>query len=82
MQISGVYSLSRIPSYLLVNSKTSNHAIQQIIVLLRQRLHTSLNILNLSLVGSYDTPITLGNLLNLYSGRSVIIFDNNFPFFN
>jgi hypothetical protein len=43
MQISGVYSLSPNPSYLLVvNSKTPNHAIHQIIVLLGERLHTHL----------------------------------------
>jgi hypothetical protein len=83
MQISGVYSLSPNPSYLLVvNSQTPNHAIHQIIVLLRQRLHTSLDIFNLSLVGSYDSPLTQRNVLNSYPGRSIIIFGNNFPFFN
>lgn len=83
MQISGVYSLSPNPSYLLVvNSKTPNHAIHQIIVLLRQRLHTSLDIFNLSLIGSYDSPFTKENVLKSYTGKSVIIFGNNFPFFN
>ncbi|KAH8746487.1 hypothetical protein F5882DRAFT_493200, partial [Hyaloscypha sp. PMI_1271] len=83
MQISGVYSLSPNPSYLLVvNSKTPNHAIHQIIVLLRQRLHTSLDIFNLSLIGSYESPFTKENVLKSYPGKSVIIFGNNFPFFN
>jgi hypothetical protein len=83
MQISGVYSLSPNPSYLLVvNSKTPNHAIHQIIVLLRQRLHTHLDIFNLSIVGSYDSPITKENVLKSYAGKSIIIFGNNFPFFN
>ena len=83
MQISGVYSLSQNPSYLLVvNSKTPNHAIHQIIVLLRQRLHTSLDIFNLSLIGSYESPITKENVLKSYPGKSVIIFGNSFPFFN
>lgn len=83
MQISGVYSLSPKPSYLLiVNSKTPNHAIHQIIVLLRQRLHTSLDIFNLSLIGSYESPFTKENVLKSYPSKSVIIFGNNFPFFN
>jgi hypothetical protein len=83
MQISGVYSLSSNPSYLLVvNSKTPNHAIHQIIVLLRNRLHTHLDIFNLSLVGSYESPVTKENVLKSYATKSVIIFGNNFPFFN
>jgi hypothetical protein len=83
MQISGVYSLSPNPSYLLVvNSKTPNHAIHQIIVLLRQRLHTHLDIFNISLIGSYDSPVSHENVLKSYAGKSVIIFGNNFPYFN
>jgi hypothetical protein len=83
MQISGVYSLSPNPSYLLVvNSKTPNHAIHQIISLVRHRLHTHLDIFNLSLTGSYKSPITNENVLKSYTGRSVIIFGNNFPYFN
>lgn len=83
MQISGVYSLSPNPSYLLVvNSKTPNHAIHQIIGLLRHRLHTHLDIFNLSLTGSYDSPVTHENVLKSYAGKSVIIFGNNFPYFN
>lgn len=83
MQISGVYSLSPNPSYLLVvNSKTPNHAIHQIIALIRHRLHTYLDIFNLSLTGSYDSPVTNENVLKSYAGRSVIIFGNNFPYFN
>jgi len=83
MQISGVYSLSPNPSYLLVvNSKTPNHAIHQIIVLLRNRLQTHLDIFNLSLIGSYESPVTKQNVLKSYAGKSVIIFGNNFPFFN
>jgi len=83
MQISGVYSLSPNPSYLLVvNSKTPNHAIHQIIVLLRERLHTHLDIFNLSLTGSYDSPVTNENVLKSYAGKSVIIFGNSFPYFN
>ena len=90
MQISDVYSLSPNPSYLLVvNSKTPNHAIHQIIVLLRNRLRTHLDIFNLSLIGSYISPIKHDNplddnksVLNDYAGKSVIIFGNSFPFFN
>jgi hypothetical protein len=90
MQISDVYSLSPNPSYLLVvNSKTPNHAIHQIIVLLRNRLRTHLDIFNLSLVGSYASPIKHENphddnknVLKDYAGKSVIIFGNSFPFFN
>ena len=83
MQISDVYSLSPNPSYLLVvNSKTPNHAIHQIIVLLRNRLRTHLDIFNLSLIGSYESPIKKKNVLNDYAGKSVIIFGNTFPFFN
>jgi hypothetical protein len=83
MQIFGVYSLSPNPSYLLVvNSKTPNHAIHQIIVLLRERLHTHLDIFNLSLTGSYDSPVTNENVLKSYAGKSVIIFGNSFPYFN
>jgi hypothetical protein len=83
MQISGVYSLSPNPSYLLVvNSKTPNHAIHQIISLIRHRLHTHLDIFNLSLTGSYKSPVTNENVLKSYAGKSVIIFGNNFPYFN
>jgi hypothetical protein len=83
MQISGVYSLSPNPSYLLVvNSKTPNHAIHQIINLIRHRLHTHLDIFNLSLTGSYESPVTNENVLKSYAGKSVIIFGNNFPYFN
>jgi hypothetical protein len=83
MQISGLYSLSPNPSYLLVvNSKTPNHAIHQIISLLRHRLHTHLDIFNLSLTGTYNSPITNQNVLNSYVGKSVIVFGNNFPYFD
>ncbi|KAE8447503.1 hypothetical protein EG329_010633 [Mollisiaceae sp. DMI_Dod_QoI] len=83
MQISGTYSLSPNPSYLLVvNSKTPNHAIHQIISLLRHRLHTHLDIFNLSLTGSYDSPVTHENVLKSYTGKSVIIFGNEFPYFS
>jgi hypothetical protein len=83
MQISGAYSLSPNPSYLLVvNSKTPNYAIHQIITLIRHRLHTHLDIFNLSLTGSYESPVTNENVLQSYAGKSVIIFGNNFPYFN
>jgi hypothetical protein len=83
MQISGVYSLSPNPNYLLVvNSKTPNHAIHQIISLIRHRLHTHLDIFNLSLTGSYESPVTHQNVLQSYAGKSVIIFGNTFPYFN
>jgi hypothetical protein len=83
MQISGVYTLSPNPSYLLVvNSKSPNHAIHQIITLVRQRLHTHLDIFNLSLTGSYESPVTKDNVLKSYEGKSVIIFGNTFPYFN
>ena len=83
MQISGVYSLSPNPNYLLVvNSKTPNYAIHQIIVLLRRRLHAHLDIFNLSIIGSYESPVTKENVLKSYASKSVIIFSNNFPFFN
>lgn len=83
LQISGVYQLSPNPSFLLVvNSKTPNHAIHQIITLVRQRLHTSLDIYNISLSGSYESPVTKDNVLKSYEGKSVIIFGNKFPYFN
>ncbi|KAI9775780.1 MAG: hypothetical protein M1839_000908 [Geoglossum umbratile] len=83
MQISGVYSLSPNPSYLLVvNSRTPNHAIHQIISFIRHRLHTHLDIFNLSLTGSYESPVTHENVLKSYAGKSIIIFGNNFPYFN
>jgi len=83
IQISGMYKLSPNPSYLLVvNSKTPNHAIHQIITLVRQRLHTHLDIFNLSITGSYESPITKDNVLKSYEGKSVIIFANKFPYFN
>ncbi|ORY18621.1 hypothetical protein BCR34DRAFT_582903 [Clohesyomyces aquaticus] len=83
MQISGIYSLSEKPSFLLVvNSKTPNHAIHQIITLVRTRLHTSLDIFNLSLTGSYESPFTKTNVLKSYEGKSVIIFGNRFPYFS
>jgi hypothetical protein len=83
MQISGKYSLSPNPSYLLVvNSKTPNHAIHQIITFVRQRLHTSLDIFNLSLGGSFTSPVTNTSVLRSYSGKSIIIFGNAFPYFN
>ena len=83
MQISGVYSLSPNPSCLLVvNAKTPNHAIHQIITLIRHGLHTSLDIFNLSLSGSYESPVTGKNVLKSYEGKSVIIFGNTFPFFD
>jgi hypothetical protein len=83
MQISGVYSLSPNPSCLLVvNAKTPNYAIHQIITLIRHGLHTSLDIFNLSLTGSYKSPVTGQNVLNSYEGKSVIIFGNAFPFFD
>jgi hypothetical protein len=83
MQISGVYSLSPNPSYLLVvNSKTPNHAIHQIISLIRHRLHTHLDIFNLSLKGSYESPVNNENVLRSYIGKSVIIFGNSFPYFD
>jgi hypothetical protein len=83
MQISGVYTRSPNPSYLLVvNSKSPNHAIHQIIALVRDRLHTHLDIFNLSLTGSYESPVTRDNVLKCYEGKSVIIFGNTFPYFN
>jgi hypothetical protein len=83
MQISGTYSLSPNPSYLLVvNSRTPNHAIHQIISLIRHRLHTHLDIFNLSLTTPYESPVTKENVLKSYVGKSVIIFGNSFPYFN
>jgi len=82
MQISGKYQLSQNPNFLLVvNSKTPNHAIHQIIYLIRHRLHTTLDIFNLSLTGSYESPVTGQNVLNSYEGKSVIVFGNSFPYF-
>jgi hypothetical protein len=83
MQISGVYSLSPNPCFLLVvNSKTPNHAIHQIIAFIRHRLHTYLDIFNLSLTGSFTSPVTRENVLKSYAGKSVIIFGNSFPYFD
>lgn len=83
MQISGVYSLSPNPSFLLlINSKTPNHAIHQIIALIRNCLHTSLDIFNLSLTGTFESPVTKENVLMSYARKSIIIFGNQFPFFN
>jgi hypothetical protein len=83
IQISGVYPLSPNPSYLLVvNSKTPNHALHQIITLVRQRLHTHLDTFNLSLTGSYESPVTRQNVLKSYESKSIIIFGNKFPYFN
>ena len=83
MQISGTYQLSPNPNFLLVvNSKTPNHAIHQIITLIRFRLHTSLDIFNISLTGSYESPATKQNVLKSYQGKSIIIFGNRFPYFN
>jgi hypothetical protein len=83
MQISGAYNLSPNPSYLLVvNSKTPSHAIHQIIALVRRRLHTYLDIFNLSLTHSYESLDTRENVLKSYVGKSVIIFGNTFPHVN
>ncbi|KAF2259610.1 hypothetical protein CC78DRAFT_56977 [Lojkania enalia] len=83
MQISGKYHISPNPSFLLVvNSKAPNYAIHQIITLVRRRLHTSLDIFNLSLVGSFESPVTKQNVVKSYEGKSVIIFGNRFPYFN
>lgn len=83
MQISGIYQLSPNPTFLLVvNSKTPNYAIHQIIHLVRNRLHTSLDIFNLSLIGSYESPVTKRNVLQSYSGKSAIIAGNRFPYFS
>jgi hypothetical protein len=83
MQISGVYTLSPNPSFLLVvNSSTPNHAIHQVIQLLRNRLHTKLDIFNLGLTGSYESPITKRNVLESYVGKSIVIFSNTFVYFS
>ncbi len=83
MQISGVYQLSHDPAYLLViNSGTPNHAIHQIIGLLRHRLQTKLDIFNISLEGSYESPVTKQNVLKSYTGKSVIVFGNTFNYFS
>ncbi|KAK5651900.1 hypothetical protein OQA88_11559 [Cercophora sp. LCS_1] len=82
MQISGVYHLSPDPSVLLVvNASTPNHAIHQIIGLLRHRLHTKLDIFNLGLTGSYESPVTKQSVLASYAGRTVIVFANAFTYF-
>ncbi|KAK3319584.1 hypothetical protein B0T19DRAFT_478693 [Cercophora scortea] len=82
MQISGVYHLSPDPSVLLVvNASTPNHAIHQIIELLRNRLHTKLDIFNLGLTGSYESPVTKRNVLASYTGRTVVVFANAFTYF-
>jgi hypothetical protein len=82
MQISAHYELSPDPSVLLVvNSSTPNHAIHQIIEFLRYRLHTKLDIFNLSLTGSYESPVTKRNVLESYTGRTVVIFANAFTYF-
>ena len=83
MQISGVYHLSPDPSVLLVvNSSTPNHAIHQIIALLRYRLRTKLDIFNLGLTGSYESPVTKRNVLESYLGRTVVVFANAFTYFS
>ena len=83
MQISGVYSLSPDPSFLLViNSATPNYAIHQIIDLLRNRLHTKLDIFNISLQGSFESPVTKQSVLKSYVEKSIIIFSNSFLYFS
>jgi hypothetical protein len=83
MQISGVYNLTPDPSVLLVvNSSTPNHAIHQIIALLRHRMHTKLDIFNLSLTGSYESPVTNQNVLKSYLGKTIVIFANTFVYFS
>jgi hypothetical protein len=83
MQISAPYSLSPNPSCLLVlNSKTPSHSIRQVINLIRDRLHTHLDIFNLSLTGSWESPVTGEMVLKSYIGKSVVIFGNSFPYFN
>ena len=82
MQISANYELSPDPSVLLVvNPSTPNHAIHQIIGLLRHRLHTKLDIFNLGLTGSYESPVTKRNVLESYAGRTVVVFANAFTYF-
>ncbi|CAM1507669.1 Fc.00g073100.m01.CDS01 [Cosmosporella sp. VM-42] len=82
MQISGVYSLSANPAYLLiVNAKTPNYAIHQIIMLVRSRLQTHLDIFNVSLTGSLVSPVTNENVVKSYVGRNVIVFGNKFTWF-
>ncbi|KAH7137305.1 hypothetical protein B0J13DRAFT_639656 [Dactylonectria estremocensis] len=82
IQISGLYSLSPNPSYLLiVNAKTPNYAIHQIIMLIRSRLRTRLDIFNVSLTGSFVSPVTKESVVKSYVGKSVIIFGNEFPWF-
>ncbi|KAK3688012.1 hypothetical protein B0T22DRAFT_489779 [Podospora appendiculata] len=70
------------PSVLLVvNASTPNHAIHQVIELLRHRLHTKLDIFNLGLTGSYESPVTKRNVLASYTGRTVVVFANDFTYF-
>ncbi|KAH7133667.1 hypothetical protein EDB81DRAFT_949960 [Dactylonectria macrodidyma] len=82
IQISSRYSLSANPSYLLVvNAKTPNYAIHQIIFLIRSRLQTHLDIFNISLTGSFVSPATNESVIKSYVGKNVIIFGNKFPWF-
>jgi hypothetical protein len=83
MQISGVYSYNSSSLFLLVvNSQTPNSAIHQIIDFIRNQLNLQLDIFNLSVGGSFTDPGTNNNVLSRYTGKSIIVFGNKFPYFN
>jgi hypothetical protein len=83
MQIAGVYKYDPKSRFLLVvNSKTPNWGIHQIINFIRNELRLGLDIWNLSLSGSYNDAGSEKSVLQSYSGKSIIIYGNGFPYFD
>ncbi|CAM1508808.1 Fc.00g025470.m01.CDS01 [Cosmosporella sp. VM-42] len=82
IQISPVYRFNPAAHFLLVvNASTPNAAILQLINFVERGLHLSLDIFNLSLVGSLTSPVTRQSLFSSYVGKSIVIFANTTSYF-
>ncbi|KAK8052338.1 hypothetical protein PG993_003723 [Apiospora rasikravindrae] len=79
VQISCPYQRAEDSEYLLiVNSRTSNHAIRQTLDFLRHRLHMGVDVFNLSVYGSYNIRGSDESVLSQYPGKSIIVFGNGY----
>ncbi|KAK8043113.1 hypothetical protein PG994_013596 [Apiospora phragmitis] len=79
VQISCPYQRTENPGYLLVvNSDTPNYAIRQTLGFVRHRLRMEVDVFNLSVYGSYNIRGSGESVLSQYSGKSIIIFCNDY----
>lgn len=82
IQISPSYRYNPAARFLLVvNASTPNAFVLQLIHFIQFGLHLAVDLFNLSLSGSFNTPDTGQDVLPNYSGKTILILGNTMNYF-